>query len=186
MKRGILLILVALILSGCTKGYEFNKLIQQAEEHYYKDDIVSAIEVYQKALNLKEDVEARRRYQKLKQEIERIKEVLLIRKDLTQISLLLDTVTSDKILMEVAISLDEILINLQSIDTTDNSKISSYVKQLLQSASYFGLVTNIVKCRSYFLFQDFVFIEEKTKLKEAIDIFLNKPKFPTAYNKISI
>ncbi|MFF2886710.1 hypothetical protein [Paenibacillus sp. NPDC057967] len=69
MRKVVLIVVALFVITGCGNTKEFGNLVEKASQHYERSEFESALTVYEKALDLKEDVEVRRKYEDTKKEL---------------------------------------------------------------------------------------------------------------------
>ena len=88
----LLLAISTMILTGCVNkaDKQFTALVTQADTHYASNEYKSAYTVYGKALDIREDVDVRRKHGKASAEIELAEKVEEFRDELREVQTLLD------------------------------------------------------------------------------------------------
>lgn len=136
-----LVLFLLLFLFGCESKEEklqkqIDDLKTQAIEYEKKADFDNAIDLYKKVLNLKEDPEIRNRINKINIEKESVEKTKVFLSTVKDIKYKLDTVTNMKELSKLLIDNKKVFEEFETIDISQGTEISEYVKEILNSNAY--------------------------------------------------
>ncbi|KOY12591.1 hypothetical protein [Paenibacillus xylanivorans] len=138
MNKKLLLLfgLVLVIVSGCSGTSKFDELKTQAEAHYAVGDYVSALAVYNKALDEKEDAEVRTESTRIKGEVERIKEVMRMYNGIKDAGTSAKNIYTPAEAVKYAQTLNKILTEMEAFDVSSNDNPGFYIGQLVKSSDF--------------------------------------------------
>lgn len=149
MKRNVFLIIVVcmilMLLSACGKSVEkeAEELNQQARTHYDNGDLESAIVVFEKSLELKEDPKVRQYLSGTKEEneaVEKVKELLEALKE-DQLSLYQSSSISDFVI--AGEDIEKIVDKFSRVPAPTGTHISDYLDEVKNSSDFFLIRTNV-------------------------------------------
>ncbi|WP_427050356.1 hypothetical protein [Paenibacillus sp. TC-CSREp1] len=129
---------MSLLLYGCGSS-KFEEYKEQAREHYLNNEYASAVTVYSKALDEKEDPEVRTELGRIEGEVARIKEVTSMYDELKDSSVLVkNTYKPDDTAKYIRTVIDT-LAKLEAFDTSSNDNPAIYVKPLVSSNDFINV-----------------------------------------------
>jgi hypothetical protein len=154
-KFAVLLILTQIIsftLLGCTNKEEelkrqqeesaknlqlqIDNMKQEATDFAAKGDFDNTIALYEKILNLKEDSEIRNNLADIKIEKESVEKTKVFLSTVKDMQYKLDTISNMVDLSKLLIENKKVFDEFENLDTTKNSQISNFVKDILNSNHY--------------------------------------------------
>lgn len=135
MHKILLILFSVFIIAGCTNKTEseFKELVTQAETHYNNADYMSSLEVYKKALTIKEDVEVRKKAKDIEDEITTIKEIVKLHSNILDISTDLKSITTDSQLVDLSEGLISNLLKIEDMETSKGLAVDQYIETLKAS-----------------------------------------------------
>jgi len=135
MKRIILLLLATTLLAACGNKTEkeFADLVAQADTHYSRGDYEAARIVYEKALDLKENVDVRNKYDKAKAEIKLSESYGDIKAKITTAVAKLDKVTDITELKRVTGEVTDAISELEALQVDSTLRSSVEVRSAKKS-----------------------------------------------------
>jgi DNA uptake lipoprotein len=185
MRNLIIAVSILLLLSGCgpSKEEQSDELYKQAWEHYKSGDFNSAVEVFEKSLELDESPGVRTKLSEVKNEIAFVKELSISLNKLEKLNhKLLNTVQSDD---ELRIT-DEIELLLRDFEVLNPPSGTEIIDVVLT------IQTNVFDLRGYCVsFASAVLSgvgdhsERKENLYNELESFLSKNKIPDFYKQIT-
>lgn len=143
MRRIFTLITLCFILvsTACASSNEreFSKLVEQAEAHYHDAEYSSAIEVYRKALDIKEDKETRSSLENIENEVERMREVREIYAELKTTPERYTNVLTATELLGYVQDVRDVLVKINAFDTSPFDFPAGFVDKITSSVDYESL-----------------------------------------------
>lgn len=134
---GVLVVIVILLTSCVTRqDRKFEALVTQAGQHQENQEYEAAAEVYNKALEIKEDVNVRSSLVKLKAEITQIKEVKAMLSGVKEQVSAFSNVLTNKDVTDLSGGLLESLARLESYDSSGDTTAAGYIKELKTSTEF--------------------------------------------------
>lgn len=134
---------MVMLLISCTSAAdrEFSALVEQARQHYGNADYASALTVYGKALDIKEDGEVRATYADLTTEITKMKEVSHAYDDLRVVHAKYNSVATRPSLYDVCEAVTSATQDIESIDVVGGDRPSRFIKKMRESTEFHLLKT---------------------------------------------
>ena len=134
-----------LVLSGCNDG-KFNSLVEQGTEHYVNNELKSALVVYEKALEIKEDSDVRSKTSEIKKEISLAKEMTEHANRMLEIKSLLKKEGDASKINKYSDELNSIISSIEALDDSGYSNVAKYITSFKNSGEFSSVVNynNIV------------------------------------------
>ncbi|MFC3748025.1 hypothetical protein [Paenibacillus sp. GCM10012306] len=138
IKAILVLVVIVILLTSCVSRQDrkFNDLVTQAKQHQDNLDYEAALEVYNKALEIKEDVDVRGTLVRLKTEVAQIQEVKTMVSKIKEQTSQLKGVLTNKDVADLCGGLLESLARLENYDTSADTAASEYVSNLKKSTTF--------------------------------------------------
>ncbi|MNZ97809.1 hypothetical protein D3C78_1170680 [compost metagenome] len=129
---------VIILLAACSnsKEKEFAGLVAQAEAHYHDAEYSSAITVYEKALELREDKDARSALASLKKEAQRIGEARALWVELSNVSRSHTNVFDKESLFDFVEDIRNAIIKIDNFEVSSDDFPSSFIDKFRSSNEY--------------------------------------------------
>lgn len=172
----ILFGLVFVIISGCSGTSKFDELKAQAETHYANGDYISALAVYDKALDEKEDAEVRTEATRIKGEVDRIKEVTRMYNGIKDAGTSAKNIYTPAEAVEYAQTINKILAEMEAFDVSSNDNPGFYISQLVKSSDFTNakINTGLLEVNQSLGISDKNAYEATQELITEMDALLNK------------
>jgi hypothetical protein len=179
------ILLISIVLGGCNaQEKKFEDLKEQAKEHYYSKDLVSASEVYSKALEIKEDPRVRQRYKEINDEIDEVKSINLIRENLKSYINELETVSYMNDLAAITQSIDLTLQEIKNHDISRDFDIQDYIYNMRESTEFSSLSISLIGVELKGLADDFSLYDYSQDLIKKIKALINVTGYSSEYASI--
>lgn len=185
---GVLFLLVTIVTAcGNSKEKQFEDLVSQAQTHISNLDYQSAVDVYTKALEVKEDAEARTELNKLTADIEQVKVVKELISELKIKAGTYKNVMSSSDLLDMCDELTKVVTRIDSFDTSRNSPAADYIQDMKKSNEYFDFTSSIEMARIYRLVEGQdghdIFTDAKS-ISDSLDALLASVPVPSGFSSI--
>lgn len=175
-----------LILSGCNNG-KFNSLVEQGTEHYNNNELKSALVVYEKALEIKEDSDIRSKSSEIKKEISLAREMTEHTTRMLEIKSLLKKEGGAGKINKYSEELNSIISSIEALDDSGYSNVAKYITSFKNSSEFSSVVNynNIVYVSSNPVLQHGTELIDVTQdLANKIDTLFQEYTQPDAKFKI--
>ncbi|MFD1268857.1 hypothetical protein ACFQ3Y_15740 [Paenibacillus motobuensis] len=183
IRKLILISAVLITLIGCSNN-RFSNLISQAESHYKDAEYASAIAVYEKALDIKEDKEARSALEKIEKEVTRIQDMRDTYNKLNTARQEHVNIISKQELFDFINDVRGILIEVNNFDTKPDDLPSYFVDKFRDSYEYEYLTRalEIVEGTHTIGLKSSNVVSDADKIGKYIDDLLEKYPLPHGFN----
>ncbi|HEY9746129.1 MAG TPA: hypothetical protein V6C99_07930 [Oculatellaceae cyanobacterium] len=182
MLRKILVVLSVLLLCiGCgnSKEKQARELASQADKYHQDNDLTSAIDVYEKSLELHEDAAVREKMRLVKQEQEAVAEAKRLLETIKNAKTSLYMPENDEQILDALKEIQKSLINLGDIEAPKGTEIYNFISTLDDKNEYYRL-----KMRTDLIVVNFQFLDGDADIKEyetIVDDFLKMASFIDVY-----
>ncbi|ALS26957.1 hypothetical protein IJ21_15530 [Paenibacillus sp. 32O-W] len=179
----ILIVIIAATISGCASkdDEEFDNLVSQAVKYRDELDLVSAKQLFEKALDIREDSQIRKSVQKLTNEIAEVKKFNDLCDRLLSKRNALDSAMSRQDVRTTAKEIDVLISEIKNYDTNTEYSVSKYVNRMKESLELISLSVSVISVQAT---QDFDVIEKAQEIKNQIDELIASVQYPDAYKSI--
>ncbi|MFB9273676.1 hypothetical protein [Cohnella cellulosilytica] len=185
MKKIIAVLCALLLLMGCgpSKEEQSDEFYRQAGEHYKAGDFNSAVDVYEKSLELDESPGVRTKLNELKAEIAFVKNLSASLKELEKLKVrLLSTVKSEETL-KIANEIELLFHELEALESPAGTEIRDLVIAIHQEGLSIRSGCVLLAASINTGIGDYV--DRKKDLYDSLSKFLKRNKIPEFYKKIS-
>lgn len=172
-----ILLLMSLLLYGCGSS-KFEEYKEQAREHYLSGDYVSAVTVYGKALDEKEDAEVRTELVRIEGEVERIRKVTSMYNELKDSSVIVKNTYKPEDTATYTRTVIDTLAKLEAFDTSSNDNAAVYVRPLISSFAFTNLK---IKAGLADVNTNFNLASDKTSFEYALELAEEVEKMLSEY-----
>ncbi|WP_379161323.1 hypothetical protein [Paenibacillus sp. sgz5001063] len=183
----LLLLTVVLVACGNSKDKQFSDLVTQAEKHESANDYQSAVNVYTKALDIKEDADARTALNRLTADIDQIREVKQTINDLKEQAGTYKNVMTSADLLDMCDEMTELVNRIDNFDTSGSSPAADYIQGIKNSNVYFDFTSSIESARIYRLVEGQdghdIFSDAKG-ISDSLDALLASVPVPAGFSAI--
>jgi cell division protein ZapA (FtsZ GTPase activity inhibitor) len=163
---------IILLLTACGTEKEFNSLVEQAATHYDEHDLISARDVYAKALELKENPEVRKAYALVSDDIDMAKDVTAFREELRGVKAEIGNAYSYEELGAIANTLLDLVEEIKAYTPNASLQSGFYIRGLSQSDELDNLRQRSAFATGYVLTQSKSELEVREELTDAVDAVL--------------
>jgi len=182
----ILAITVAVVF-GCSsnnQAREFDALITQAKGHYDSIDIVSAREVYIKALEIKEDTATRSRLRELESEIEKTREFSALIEKLREAQRGAKAALHTSDMRKQGELVDDVIMAIDNFEYTGEYHVNKYAQQARNGSEYIPLGVAGLYAKSPEAYANFDMGKAREDLVSKIDKFIESLNYPDTMRSI--
>jgi D-ribose pyranose/furanose isomerase RbsD len=143
----------ALVLGGCSSKVdaEFDTLVEQANRHYNNEEYVSAVAVFAKALEVKEDAEIRTKLNKINEEKKRIDEAVALHDELKSTAAKYENVMSEQDILDICDTYFDLFAKIESFDVSSRDGAAKYIESLRESSDFLSAKVEAGTVQSYYL-----------------------------------
>lgn len=141
----VIIICFVLVSTACanSKEKEFSNLVEQAKAHYHDAEYSSAIEVYRKALEIKEDKETRSSLESIEKEVERMKEVREIYAELKAAPAKYTNALTAVEILDYVQDVRKVMVKFDAFDTSPFDFPAGFVDKIVSSIEYENLARDL-------------------------------------------
>ncbi|MGG1880169.1 hypothetical protein ABDI30_21715 [Paenibacillus cisolokensis] len=186
MKKLLVLIFI-IVIAGCGANEEeklaaeVSELNAQASSHYDSGNLSSAIEVFEKSLIMKEEVDTRQKLTTIKEELQAVDEVKDLFDELRSLTLELQQQTRSDRVIEIGNRIEKIIADIPLISAPEDSDIKHYISNIPKDADYLTIQIRL----TMFLLQAKGAIPFEAKsmseLVESLESFIDNNPLPEFY-----
>ena len=160
------------------KDKEFEELVDKAASYSQNNDLISAKEIYSKALDLKEDDQVRGWYNSILKEIESAKEVNKYRDSLRELKKEINKAFNEERLNDLTILMSDLYDDIKSTTLDKETKAGSYLDGLKNSPELNSLGTE-AQLTIYSAIQNKTDLKEaKEQVQSIVDNILSYHEYP--------
>jgi len=157
---------------------QFAELVEQAKTHYGNKDLLSAREVYEKALETKEDSEVRSALRELNNEIEKTREFNQLIDSLREAQRGAKASLSVAEIKKQGVIVDDVIMALDNYEYVGDYYVNRYIKKARDSAEYVSLGLAGMSAKIPEVVKEFTVTESANDLIEAVDALMSKIEYP--------
>lgn len=174
--KKIVIVLVSFLLVTACSSNEFNELTEQAKNHYYDEEYEEAITVYQKALDIREDVEIRKALSDSKKELELATQYTEFKRKLREYSKELQNIATYNDLEKTCDKIVRDINEFMSIDAEGNLSEAKKIKSIQSEVFLEAALVDASSPHLVNLLKEFTPYDYAQRIKERIDLILEKAK----------
>ncbi len=186
MKRLLFLFFVC-VLAGCgvseeeKQAAQVNELNGQASSHYTSGNLSSAVEVYEKSLSIKEEVDTRQKLTTIKEELRAVDETKDLLDKLRSSTLELQQQTKPDKVIDIGNNIEKIIAELPLISAPEDSNIKRYITEIPKDADFLTIQIRLpmfmLQAKGAISFKE----NSLSELVDSIESFLDNNPLPEFY-----